>query len=275
MSEEESAQFACGGVCETAACREGACRPELFVQDASEPTVLAVDSEYLYWAGSRDGVIRRRALAGGTTEVFATVEGYPMGLSRQGARLFYTTNSERGGFEYGVVASYSLPEGVPVVLSENGYPTGIAATADRVFWADFDAGVFSVKHSNGTPSGSPEFFGGQVNASGVCVFTDTVFWTQKNLDNAIRSQRASSSGPPSLLACHQEWPDAIVADAERVFWINKYIFGVTGRVMSLDRSGGAPKVLVEVFEPAPSSLAGDETTLYWVEAGTSIMRMRK
>lgn len=272
---EDAANFSCGGNCETSSCSSGPCQPEPFLEATPTPVVLTIDTEHLFW-GSNDHVIRRHALAGGSTEEVAIIEGYPRGLARQGSRLFWTSSTEVYGPKGQDVASMSLPDGPVLVLASYGTPRQIAVTAEHAYWADFSVGVRAIRHVDGAPMETADLFGGWTNAAGVWVFGSSVFWTQINLDNSIWTRGVEDTATPVRLACNQQWPSSIVADQDYAYWINRHIYEDTGRLMRLALSGGHPTVLVaDLQKPTQGSLVGDATTLYWVENGNSIMRLQK
>lgn len=274
LSSEQRAQLACGGVCERAECSTGACLPELFAHETDEPTALAVDDTHLYWGNSKEHVIRRRALQGGETEEFLKIETVTAGMAIHGGRLFWTTPT-RAGVGFGLVQSASLADRSRIGLAGSTSPESIAVTDSRVYWADFQEGIYSVEHTDGTPIGTPTRFEGYANAIGVSVIGKTLFWTQMNLDNSIRF-RDLASDRAGLVVCNQQWPTSIVVDEQHLYWISRDIDERTGRIMILARTGGQPRVLLDrQAEPGPAALAGDDTALYWVEGRTSIMRVLK
>jgi len=218
-------------------------------------------------------VIRRRALAGGSTDDVITIDGYPTGLTFLGSRLFWSSG-EKGETTGNRIASASLESLNIVVLLADGFPTGLAATTDRVYWADFQYGLYDMTHSDGVPTGTPEAFGGWANARDVRLWSDMLFWTQINLDNSIRSRHLDGAAS-AIVACNQYWPQAVVVDDDSVYWINADVTSREGRIMKQDRAAGRSQVLLDGLQhPVGRSLTGDATHLYWVEA-TTIKRMQK
>ena len=269
---EAGKEQACGGPCAIASCSGHECRVERVFQASAEVGALAVDDGFLYWTSARDRKLRRRPLAGGADVVVLETETSVRSLAIHGGRLFWTGEAEHA--DDNEVASAPLEGGTPTRLAQGGYPEGLAVTDDAVYWADFQAGIMTIEHAGGRPLGEARLLDGWVNARSVAVIDDTVFWSQLNLDNSLR-YRALGSRSSSLLACYQQWPSSIVVDEHSIYWIGQEIHESMGRLMVMDRSGGAPRILAELGEVDSDTLVGDEAALYWVEADIQIMRIPK
>jgi hypothetical protein len=127
----------------------------------------------------------------------------------------------------------------------------------------------------GLVDGTPNLVAGWINVSGVSVFEDRVFWSQLNLDNSIRYFEEGHPDETYLLACHQQWPSAVVADKQKVYWINKHIYETESRIMVQDVGATAPAVLLTREAVERRALAGNASHLYWVEARNHVMRLEK
>jgi len=274
MTESESIALACGGPCLPATCANGACTPELYADMHRSMLALAVDSDYLYFSSKEDHVIRRTPIHAMAVQEVVTIGGYARGLVVSGGRLFWTSVPEVEGFQNGEVASMKLPDGPAVVLAEGGALYGIAATKQRAIWADFEHGLMMIPQSDGVAQGTAVPFGGYTNAGGVWIADGTLFWTQVNVDRSIRTRSVEQEHSERLLACNQQWPGSIVVDDKRAYWINRYIFSSTGRVMAMDRGGGNPRVMVD-GRNMPGAMTGNAEALYWVENFTTLMTMTK
>jgi hypothetical protein len=99
---------------------------------------------------------------------------------------------------------------------------------------------------------------------------------QLNLDNSIRYKKTNELSASGLIVCNQQWPISVTVDGDRVYWINRDIRASEGRIMSLERSGGVPRILLDQRDRlGQASLVGNRTDLYWIERETMIMRMAK
>jgi hypothetical protein len=82
--------------------------------------------------------------------------------------------------------------------------------------ADFDRGVVAVASPAGLVERTPQWVAGWSSAFGISVVGERVFWSQLNLDNSIRYFEQQNPRQTHLLACHQQWPGAVVADQQSV-----------------------------------------------------------
>jgi hypothetical protein len=282
LTPEGRTQLACGGTCEPSSCRSGPCAVESVVEDSNGPTVLALDDSFLYWgttpsqAGASPTAAIRRLSSNGAVEQVAVVDGAITGLTKHGERLYWTLEKQEDGSTASEIASMIPPNGPIVRIEKEGSLRSVGLTDTSAYWADFDRGVFTAAVVDGLIVGPANPFGGWVNAVGLFVYESTVFWTQVNLDNSIRYKMTGDSSPAELVVCYQGWPSSVTVDAQRVYWMNTDLTGSTGRIMSLERSGGVPRVLLDQrARPKGRSLVGDGTYLYWIENDAVIMRMAK
>lgn len=282
---EEHVKIACGGTCTFAACSSGPCaEPEIVVVPFERTTALALDDRDLYMAtndyhpnGDLVTRISRYQIDQHGGGQISIVAGMVHGLAVHGGRLYWTVEPGKNDATPGYVGSMVLPNGSIERFETTGHPWGIAVGDDTAYWADFDKGVFSTATRNGLFVGTPSFFAGGENVAGVAIEDGSVYWAQRNLDNSIRGK---ALGEPNrtgtLFACNQLWPGSIVADAQRLYWINQHIDLETGQIMTLKRSGGTPQVLVDGRENLDgTTLAGTTTDLYWVERDHFIMHLQK
>jgi hypothetical protein len=274
LTAAESKAWACGGECQSKACSAGPCSAEVVAEDADRPLALAVgDGGQIYWSTRLGGAIRQLSPGGAITEL-AKVGGMVRGLALHGDGLYWTA-AESESAPTTSVGSMLLPSGAPATLELVGNLMNIGLSDSRAFLTDFGRGVMSVPSPAGLVEATPQRVAGWSNAFGISVVGERVFWSQLNLDNSIRYFDQQNPLETHLLACHQQWPRSLVADQQSVYWINQYIYETDGRIMVQGLSESFPRVLLARDEVESRSLAGSDTHLYWVEAGTRIMRLQK
>lgn len=262
-NEGESELAGCGGPCVTAGCSTGPCSPEVAIETGVAVLAITVDQDYLYFSNRSDGVIRRAHLPTGAIESLVEIQGFARGLAVAGKRLYWSARPDLQGFGNGEIASMQLPAGPIVVATKTSSPSGIAANASTVVWADFHVGVKSMPVLDGSPAGEVTTLVSSDQSTGVWMDNDAVLWSAINTNNSVRGISLGAGHEEMVVACNQEWPKVVTADAHRVYWINRYVFGTEGRLMVGERTGGAPKVLVEGIDHPAEALTGSESTLYW------------
>jgi hypothetical protein len=274
VTAAESKALACGGECRIKSCSTGPCGAELVAEDADSPLALAVgDGGTIYWSTGLGGAIRQLSPGGAITEL-AKVGGMVRGLALRAGRLYWTAAESESALTTRV-GSMLLPSGAPATLELAGNLVTIGLSGTRAFFADFGRGVVAVPSPSGLIEGTPQRVAGWSNAFGISVVGERVFWSQLNLDNSIRYFDQRSPRQTHLLACHQQSPGPLVADQQSVYWINRDLYETDGRIMVQGLSESFPRVLLARDELENRSLAGSDTHLYWVEAGTRIMRLQK
>jgi hypothetical protein len=235
----------------------GATAPRTLAQRPSAASALALGNTNVYWTETNAGNVLALPLAGGTA---ITVSAYP-----------------------------------PLVYA----PAAIASSAGRIYWTNASAAVLSEPAAGGAVDVVAL---GQANPQGVAVDADAVYWVNAGTGAADGSvvKAPLAGGLTVTLASLQPRPHAITLDTANVYWTNSgavcevpksggkvttlsavstpsgiavadsvlYYTGYDGTdsegaVWSMPIGGTASEIAVH--QKNPSSLAIDETNIYWTD----------
>jgi hypothetical protein len=183
-----------------------------------DPLDVAVDSTYVYWAGSVS--IQKVPIAGGPKTVLAkdlTLAGvFQQPCVAVNASAVYASTAT-------AILSVPLIGGSPTSLAENQSPNAITADATNVYWTNLptgqDAGptepsVMKVAATGGTPVTLVTLTGSAIPA-GIAVDATNVYWIE-GLGSVRKVPIAG--GSPVTLAPAPELPGGIAVDATNVYW---------------------------------------------------------
>lgn len=174
-----------------------------------------------------------------------------LALTRSGGVAWTTTDGR-------VYACGSTCDDNPnAIAATQSAPAGIATDGTTVYWTNL---------GDGTIASSPFFGdGGQVTTvasdaaapSDIAVDDAGIYWVERGSGSVV--ELAAGGSTPVVLANGPPGADAIVLDAQHVYWTS---IGGTGTVMRVDRDGGSPLTLAS-GQASPSDLAVDSQWVYW------------
>ncbi len=254
----------------------------------SNPTGLAVDDSFVYWADSGSNSIRRTSKSGGA-QAGIYAGAVTSGLAVDGASVYFSDGARvlsvpKGGgagtqlaaaaanrlalddgFVYwtnpaaGLVQRVGKGGGAPTTLASGlRSPLGIRIKDGFVYWTEAGAGggVWRVPSSGGTPS---KYADGSQSA-GIEVFGAGVYWA----DNSAASGRIRSltDGFESIPASGLGTPLVdTAADGEFLYWLE----GSTNGLLRQMRPGGGTLAALAQGLSDPVAILADAGFVYWLE----------
>ncbi len=164
------------------------------------------------------------------------------------------------------------------LASGENSPGSLALDAANVYWtvtaqsSPVSGGaVMKLPLAGGAPT---TLVSGLSTPKGIAVQGANVYWVEGLEDGAVKTVPVNG-GTPTMLAAEQ-WPIAIAADAESLYWTalgSTSTFG-DGRVMKMPLAEGTPTTLVAALNSAPESIAINATGVYWADTDAkAIMRV--
>jgi hypothetical protein len=304
---------ACGHDCLGGACLSGACLAFVFATATLAADSLASDGANLYWTdGSSPGFIETCSATGcaGAPTSLAVVGGTPTAIAADGARVYWVDTLEGTVNQCAVGGCNGQPT---ILASGQSQPGAIAVDATTVYWTALQGTSLVVGQVLACPIGgscaSPSTLVANVAyPSGIAVDATSVYFeTGTGLSRCARggcggtatvvaSGTASSSvgvialggmgaywtGQAGLLECNvagcgtpskfASMAAGVAADGAFVYWTQSS--GV-GQVMKCPLAGcGAEPTTLASNLNGPSSLAIDETAIYWID-GSTIYKLAK
>jgi hypothetical protein len=161
------------------------------VSDATNPTSLAIDAQYLYWTNGSTDTIGRAPLGGGPAEnAFIATGDAPTGIAVDGAHVFWSNNNSgsigRADKDGGAVTN-SLVTGL-------NSPRGMTLDGGYVYWASFYGNRVGRAKLDGTAVES-NYYNVGYNLWGVAIAGGALYWTESGFGDIGRlnlTSRAST-----------------------------------------------------------------------------------
>lgn len=259
----------CGGC----ACPGGGCPavPLATGNDATGPRGIATSSDGVFWSDTNDGRIMG-ILAQSTTPQVIMKASSPTALAVAAGRLVYTAQD---GLWTCLLANCSTTKAHLASPIAPGSVQSVAFDGQLVYWADRgddtnmgNGKVWSCDPVAGCVS-LHQIAGQQLNAQGVFLTADSVFWVAQGNGNANGSiHKAPRTGAGLTdLAAGLVLPQGLVADATYVYWTQAT---VAGALLRCDHTLGYCSSPVNVAPAAgtlglPSDLVLSSGRIYWNE----------
>lgn len=205
---------------------------------------IAVDSEYLYWADSRQGTIGRMQLSpapGGRLEYLADervaideafVSGLvePCGVAVDSGHLYW---ADRGAKTIGRAGRDGSAVQRNFVLA-GPWPCGIGVDAGHLYWTDVSAGTIGRARLDGSEV-EPEFVAVGGNPCGVAADAAHLYWSDETF--GIGRAGIDGSAVEARFIRQPGWPCGVAVDSGHVYWgIRSEVGSLVGRA-NLDGSG--------------------------------------
>lgn len=185
------------------------------------PTQVVLDGDYLYWVNtSSAGSVMRVATTGGTPQVLATDQVFPVSLAVDASDVYWTTTGIDAAT--GQVMRVAKTGGTPAaVVGGLNWPAGLAGDSDHLYWRDDRKGLQRIAKRGGT---EPELLVASQTLSEAVAIDDTrVYFDEVSGSGGPGTIRAvaKAGGPVTDVASLPNWfIPTLVVDRGDVYWHN-------------------------------------------------------
>jgi hypothetical protein len=293
----------CGHSCLGGDCLEGRCQPYELATGQSEPLLVALDINHVYWTNQGGaGAVMRTPKLGAAAEEIAVSDHPPGGIAVDLSAVYWSEFGSPGtvwrldkadigqnvaptALATGQATSVALVEdgsdvywttpgtvrttpktGGPVTTLANGQgtPFGMVVELGQVYWSNALGGQIMHYNLLDPDAGAVEMATGQDYPIGLASDLGNLYWANYEGD--------ADGGTPKLLTIakvNMTQPVMLIdgqqGPAGVVVSGNELFWtnNVGGTVMKMPKLGGTPETIAD-NQWAPSGIAADATAVYWV-----------
>jgi hypothetical protein len=241
---------------------------------------IAVDSAQVYWTNQKSNTVMMAPLAGVTgTEAPVTIasgQAQPLGIAVNSSYVMWSNWSD--GTVSAVPLGQAADAGAPIHLATGqAHPRQLRlADPQNLYWGSDSnpgsviAGNLPMLLAGGTPR-TVASGGGSRNVYGIATNSVNVYWVTPSVTGDVMFAPLAATNATPTVAATTSGAFDVVVDANGVYFAN----GASIRMAPL---GGLPAggVAATVASGvAPSGMAIDDTSLYWVETAGRICKLAK
>jgi hypothetical protein len=261
--------------------------PTTVASGQSSLSAIAADATNVYWVnGFEAGSVLAAPLGGGATTTLAAGLDSPVAVAVDATSVYWTNGGNDKG---GSIQKVALSGGSPVTLvpADTGPQAmpfgGIAVDATSVYWASAGGWIEKVPLGGGTPTTLAQAPTGPDSVATFVVVAGTLYcYALDAIDEIVPllSVPVDGSAPASVLGGVRNSAVGLAVDGSSVYWMELSCPttdpGTQACAWSLQKltiATGAETTLVAGLQSSPSALAVDDTSVTWVNADGSVMRV--
>ena len=257
----------CGHDCCGGACVGGLCQP-FIISEASNPGILAVDQNFVYWPdgqGTASGTIMRAPKAGGPGVALTPVQNNPYAVAVDSTSVYWVNYSNTAP-SYGGVFKAPVGGGTVVPLLPTGevWANDILVNGTNVFWDDYASNEI---RSAGLDGSGPTTLAGAAVGVGtpqqMAIDGQFIYWS--NRFNGATIQKAPLAGGGLVNLSTGQDPVAVAVDSVNVYWANYS----SGNIQKAPLAGGTASLVATSGGNGAWSIATDGVNVYWGNKGAA------
>ena len=190
--------------CAAAGCDE---HPTRVATSPAAPARLAVSADAVYWTA---GGVWRAPIVGGEATRFGDASD-AFGVALASDRVYWTTNATKGP----VMTCPSSGCDSPAELAGGDSSFAIAADDASVYWSDWNA-IWTCPLSD--CGGAPKPLAAVAGHVALAIDDANVYWAYDDEGLVLACAKAGCGGEPTVIATHQNHPNALASDGIDVYW---------------------------------------------------------
>ncbi len=203
----------------------GSAVEETFITGAHEPTGIAINSEFIYWANRETGYIGRAKLNGtGVEETWLHVEGEPIAVAVDAAHIYWC-NRAGGDIGRATIAGATIEK---TWITGATSPAGVAVDASHVYWANSAAAGTIGRAAIAGGSIEQNWITGASRPSGLAVNAAHIYWANESGTGIGRATIAGAEASQSWLAV-PAGVTGLAITTEYIYWTTSYPTNAIGR----------------------------------------------
>jgi virginiamycin B lyase len=241
---------------------DGSDPTELFIPiaDASGPTGVAVDGQYIYWTNQTTGGIGRANLDGSDPNesfISSADTSLPFGVAVDG-RHIYWANFSGGGIGRANLDG-SDPTELFIPIADTSDPAAVAVDGRHIYWANYNGGIGRANLDGSDPTEHFIPSANTGNPEGVAVDGQHIYWTNQTTGGIGRAN-LDGSDPTSVVSPfipngNTNHAFGVAVDGRYIYWAN-YNGGGIGRA-NLDGSDPNESFISNADTSDPEGVAVD------------------
>jgi hypothetical protein len=239
------------------------CTSVVLATDPKGASYLSRWGDTIFWT-TGDAQIMRAPLAGGPATMIAQAGGTPLGLTNDGAWVYWTEPTR--------LLRQAFGGGAPELLAEGQHnATWPAVVGEDVYWINAGSGIFAGEIVHRRPDGSIEVLVDQIDlprwmrvdethayflAEGLQIPSGTIF--------GVLGRVPLSGGPAEALLIGAHQPSTLALSSDAITWVDQLdeSLELSATVFTMPKSGGTRTLLGHVPERLGIGVGVDDGNAY-------------
>lgn len=222
-----------------------------------DPTLLALDSNHLYWANFYRGYVKRRNLGGTPSTTMIHQGSHPTAIAVGATHVYWADAA------LGTISRWPKAGGAVETFATMQPAKGLAVDASHAYWLRIDStpqGLSLVRRplAGGAvevlATGLP--YDAALRPTMLAIDATHAYWT--NGDAGTVSRLPLAGGAVQILASGQDQPNGIALTATHVWWTDYQ----ANQLVRMAKAGGAVEVMAAT-DTSPAGLFVDGSTVGW------------